>query len=565
MRPPTLRLHADEIIVDSFAGGGGASLGIEQGVGRSPDVAINHDEEAVAMHKANHPKTRHYCGDVWSVDPVAVCGGRRVGLAWFSPDCTHHSKAKGGKPRDKKKAEKSRGLAWVVVRWARTVKPRVIFLENVEEFADWGPLLENGKPDKAKRGLTFRIWLGQLKAAGYEVEMRELRACDYGAPTTRKRLFVIARCDGQPIAWPEPTHGPGRPELYRVAAECIDWSHACPSIFGRKKDLADKTLRRIARGVMRFVVQNPTPFIVPLTHGRVNDSAPHSVEAPLRTITAAHRGELALVAPSLIQTGYGERQGQAPRALDIQAPLGTVVGCGAKHALVGAFLKRDFGQSVGAAMDAPAPTVTAGGGGHAAIVAAFMAKHYGDPERQGGGGAVIGSQMTLPIGSVTTRDHHSLVTSHMLKLRGTCADGQPIDAPSPTITASGTHLAEVRAFLTKYYGTGENQDPQLSLGTVTTHDRFGLVYVHGEPYAIADIGMRMLQPRELFRAQGFPDSYKIDPVVTVTRVTKTGKKKTRTGPLSKTAQIRMCGNSVSPMNARALVEANFAGAKAAVA
>lgn len=316
MRPATLRTFGErELIVDNFAGGGGASLGIELALGRSPDIAVNHDPEAVSMHERNHPTTRHLLGDVWDVDPVAACGGRPVGLAWFSPDCTHHSKAKGGKPRSAKR----RALAWVVVRWARAVKPRIICLENVEEFADWGPLLSDGTPCPRRRGLTFRVWLGKLKAAGYDVEMRELRACDYGAPTSRKRLFVIARRDGQPIVWPAPSHGRGLAP-YRAAAECIQWLLPCPSIFERPRPLAEATQRRIARGIQRFVLDAREPFVV-------NDYA-----------------------PTLIQTGYGEREGQAPRSLDLHAPLGTVVAGGAKHALGAAFIAKqtleDFAEAI---------------------------------------------------------------------------------------------------------------------------------------------------------------------------------------------------------------------------
>jgi DNA (cytosine-5)-methyltransferase 1 len=271
MRQLALRLH-DELVVDNFAGGGGASLGIEWALGRSPDIAVNHDPEAIAMHEANHPNTRHICGNVWDVNPKGVTNGRRVGLAWFSPDCTFHSKARGAKPfRDPKSAKGRRGLAWVVTRWARAVKPRVCVVENVEELQDWGPLDANGRPDPERAGLTFRRWVGQLRACGYEVEWRELRACDFGAPTIRKRLFVIARCDGKPIVWPEPTHGPGRAKPWRTAAECIEWSLPCPSIFltreegkaiGVKRPLVEKTLARIARGVRRFVLEAPTPFIV---------------------------------------------------------------------------------------------------------------------------------------------------------------------------------------------------------------------------------------------------------------------------------------------------------------
>lgn len=457
--------RARDLIVDSFAGGGGASTGIEWALGRSPDIAINHDAEAIAMHAANHPTTKHYCEDVWQVDPVEATGGRPVGLAWFSPDCTHFSKAKGGKPR----SQKIRGLAWIVYRWAKAVRPRVICLENVEEFADWGPLLDDGKPDPLRRGLTFRRWWKQLENLGYVLDCRELKACDFGAPTSRKRLFVIARCDGQPIRWPEPTHGKGL-QPYHTAAEVIDWSLECPSIFERKKPLADATLRRIAHGVMRYVINAKQPFLVmthlgaaaplitPVTHH--GDRRVHPGDEPIPTITGAHRGELALAVPTLIQTSYGERKGQAPRVPGLEKPVGTIVAQGQKHGLV----------------------------------AAFLAKHYG---------GVVGQPMDKTIGTVTAKDHHSLV----------------------------------QAFLLKYYGSDQNPQMLEPLHTITSKHRFGLVTVHGEKYHIADIGMRMLQPPELFRAQGFPDDVKLIG--------------------TKTSQIRLCGNSVSPPVAAAIVRANM--------
>lgn len=503
MKTPLLRLHQNHnLIVDNFAGGGGASLGIEWALGRSPDIAVNHDPEAIALHKANHPHTRHLCGDVWDVNPAKLCGGQRVSLAWFSPDCKHFSRAKGGKPVEKK----IRGLAWVVIRWAKAVKPRVIVLENVEEFADWGPLTPDDRPCPDRKGLTFRRWLGKLKAQGYEVEMRLLRACDYGAPTIRKRLFIIARCDGRPIVWPEVTHSP---EHWRTAAECIQWELPCPSIFERTKPLAEKTLARIARGVMRYVVDAGEPFLVPVTHA--GDRRVHALGEPFRTITGAKRGEIAYVSPTLVQTGYGERPGQAPRALDLHRPMGTVVGCGVKQALV----------------------------------SAFLAKHYGGHE-------ATGSALPEPVSTITAKDHHALVAANLVKLYGTCADGQRIEQPLPTIRAGGTHLGEVRAFLIKYYGQSIADDLKRPLGTVTARDRFGLVTVRGEQYEIADIGMRMLQPRELFRGQGFPDSYQIDALVD-------GK------PLSKTAQVKLCGNSVPPQFAAAIVRANATSALRATA
>lgn len=463
------------MIVDNFAGGGGASLGIERALGRSPDIAVNHDPEAVALHAANHPGTRHLCGDVWDVKPAEVCAGRTVELAWFSPDCKHFSRAKGGKPVSKK----IRGLAWVVTRWAAAVRPRVIILENVEEFETWGPLGDDDRPCPARRGQTFRRWLGRLRNLGYQVQWRSLKACDYGAPTTRQRLFLVARCDGQPIVWPERTHRPG---TYRSAASCMEWQIPAPSIFERKRPLAEKTLRRIARGVGRYVLEAAEPFLIPVTHQ--GDARVHSVREPMRTITGAQRGEFAYVAPTLIQTGYGERPGQAPRALDLGQPLGTVVAGGVKHALV----------------------------------AAFLAKHYGGNENDG-------VPCTAPLATITAQDHHALVTT-------------PLGA--------GDHVEDVRAFLTKFYGTSTGQPLQLPLGAITAQGQhLGLVTVHGQRLQLSDIGMRMLAPRELYRGQGFPDSYRIDIEVN-------GK------PLSKTAQVRMCGNSVSPPVAEAVVRANCA-------
>lgn len=517
------------LIVDLFAGGGGASTGIAQSLGRDPDIAVNHSPAAIAMHLANHPHTRHLCESVWSVDPRQVCGRRPVGLLWASPDCTHFSRAKGGKPRSKG----IRSLAHVVIEWARAVRPQIILLENVEEFATWGPLLDDGKPCPARRGETFAAWRAQLHWLGYSVEWRSLVAADYGAPTTRKRLFLVARCDGLPIVWPEPTHGAGRAHPWRAAAEVIDWSIPCPSIFGRKKPLAEATLRRIARGIQRYVIGAARPFIVPVTHP--SDSRVHGIDEPMRTVTAANRGEFALVqpfassqfgqpvgralteplptvtagggghhalvAPALIQTGYGERDGQAPRALDIEQSLGTVVAGGAKHALV----------------------------------SAFLARHYGGHENDG-------SPLNRPTHTVTCQDHHALTVAHLAKLYGT-STGSDVREPAPTVTAGGGHLAEVRAFLVKYYGTGAAAGLGDPLDTVTTRDRFGLVQVAGETYEIADIGMRMLQPRELFAAQGFPDSYEIAPLL--------GGK-----PLTKTQQIELAGNSVCPPVAAALVRAN---------
>lgn len=475
MRAPVFRAFTDELVVDSFAGGGGASTGIEAAIGRPVDIAINHDPEAIALHKANHPETRHYLEDIWEVDPATACAGRPVGLAWFSPDCTHFSRAKGTTPIKKE----IRGLAWVVVNWAKAVRPRVIVLENVEEFQTWGPLREDGRPDPGAVGETFREWLAQLSALGYSIEFRTLVAADYGTPTTRKRLYLVARRDGAGIAWPDQTHGKGRPAGWRAAAEIIDWALPCPSIFGRRKPLAEATLRRIAEGIRRYVIGAAQPFIMPLTHQgghRIND-----ITEPLRTVTGAHRGEMALVAPSLIARSWGEREGQRPRALDISRPLSTVVGGGIKHALI----------------------------------AAFITKHYG---------GIVGHPVQRTLGTVTAQDHHSLTTT--------------------TLTRAGAET--VRAFLIKYYGQGVAQQALEPLHTVTSKARFGLVTVEGQDYEIADIGMRMLAPHELYAAQGFPADYDITPTVN-------GK------PLTKTAQIRCAGNSVCPPVATAIVAANMLG------
>ncbi len=430
-----------EIIVDNFAGGGGASTGIELATGLSVDIAINHDPAAIAMHQVNHPDTEHYCESVWDVDPREAAKGRPIGLAWFSPDCKHFSKAKGGKPVEKR----IRGLAWVSVRWAATVRPRVIILENVEEFQDWGPLTADGMPDPKKKGKTFRSFVRALQRQGYQVQWRELKACDYGAPTIRKRLFLIARCDGRPIVWPKPTHGDpkstavktGKLKPWRTASEIMDWSLETPSIFNRKKPLAENTLRRIARGIQRFVLDSEKPFVV------------------------RNKGN------ALIQMGYGDPEGR--RVLDLKKPLGTI---------------------------------TAGG------------------------------------------NKFAIATSHLIKLRGTCKDGQTVTQPMPTITAGGLHVGEVRAFLTKYYGSDTGQSLDMPLHTVTTKDRFGLVTLKGENYQIADIGMRMLQPHELFAAQGFPSDYVIDKDINGIKY-------------SKKDQIARCGNAVPPPFAEQLVRANL--------
>jgi DNA (cytosine-5)-methyltransferase 1 len=588
------------LIVDLFAGGGGTSLGLEWALGRSPDIAINHDREAIAMHMANHPETKHYTEDVRKIDIRKVVAGRPVDFLWLSPDCKHHSKAKGGKPVDRK----IRGLAWEGVRWARLARPAVIILENVEEFRDWGPLDKRQLPDPARKGFTFRRYVNEYRKLAYNVEVRELRACDYGTPTTRKRLFFVARCDGQPIVWPTPTHSKeGRGGLlpWRSAAECLDFTIPCHSIFLTpaeakklrvKRPLAEKTQRRIYRGIDRFVVNNPRPFIVNMAYGDVapdgvtrrrghgqhdidgpiptitgsgggggfglaapvlatidqqgsgdgtstsptgplstivsknrhavvaptivpvahgGDDRVHSALEPLRTITGAHRGEHAVAAPVLVPR-YGERVGQAPRTRSVTEPAATIV-----------------------------PTQN---GDNLAV--AFLAKHHGGHE-------ATGSQLPLPIDTITARDANALVASSLVKLKGTSRDGQPVTDPLHTIQAGGYHYAEVRAFLIKYHDSGGQWgdlfDPS---PTVVANDSLGLVMVDGVPHAIADIGMRMLIARELFRCQGFPDTYKIE--VECDRILRG---RVVRGILPADAQVRMVGNSVPPQLSCAMAKANM--------
>lgn len=438
--------------MDLFAGGGGASTGIEAAIRRPVDVAINHDPAAIAMHSANHPNTKHYCEDVFAVSPREACGNRKVGLLWASPACTHFSKAKGcSNPL----SGEIRSLAWVVVQWAREVSPRVIALENVEEFLGWGPLDADGYPIPERKGEDFCAFVAALSDARYKVEWRTMVAADYGSPTTRKRLFMLAKRDGGAIAWPTPTHGVGRRSPWRSAASIIDFNAPSRSIFGRAKPLAEATMRRIAAGMKRFVFETGDPFVVPLTH---------------------HGGQ--------------------------------------KHGLV----------------------------------AAFLAKHYGGPN----GNQTPGISMEQPVGTVTTVDHHALVeASFVSKFYGTSTGSAMLD-PLPTVTATGQHLAAVHAFMIKYYGAGVGQAVGNPLHTITTRDRFGLVTVHGVAYQIVDIRMRMLNPRELFNAQGFPRTYIIDPDLN-------GK------PLSKTEQIAKAGNSVCPQLSEALVAANGSESYASVA
>lgn len=504
-----------ELIVDLFAGGGGASVAIHRATGRHPDLAVNHGAEAIAVHAANHPTTRHEQASVWKVEPRAATQGRPVGLLWASPDCRHFSRASGGRPRWKS----VRSLPGVVLTWATRVRPRIIVVENVAEFQGWGPLLADGTPCPDRVGRSFRSWVGRLRGLGYRVEWRELCAADYGAPTIRTRLFVVARCDGGPIPWPAPTHA-RQPSMFeqrwRSAAECIRWDVPAPSIFDRPRPLAEATCRRIAAGIRKFVLGSADPFIVHLTHhggdrvrgladplptittarrgemalvtpfiagvgGRMGQTQPRSMDLPAQTVTT--KADSVLVAPTLIQVGWGERAGQAPRAPGLHKPLGTIVAGGEKHALI----------------------------------AAFLAQHNG---------GVIGRAASEPVSTILTAGcHQQIVTAELA----------PADAEA---------AVRVAAFLVRYNGTNIGQDLRDPAGALTTKPRFALVQVAGAPHAIVDIGMRMLLPEELAAAQGLPPDYRwIGP---------------GGAPLTKTAIVRLIGNSVSPPPAEALLRALLA-------
>lgn len=639
-----------ELVVDNFAGGGGASTALAIALGREPDIAINHDGEALCMHAANHPTTAHYTEDVFMIHPGFVTKQQPIGAAWFSPTCTHFSKAKGGNLLD----QKVRGLAWVTVKWGAMQMPRIMFLENVEEFLGWGPLDDEGKPIKALKGRTFEAFVQVLTTGiapghpdlkeihdtlgadfpverlhiglGYKVEWRVLKACDFGAPTIRKRLFMVMRRDGRPIVWPEPTHGPrdseavksGRLLPYPSAASCIDWSIPCPSIFGRKKDLKPPTLSRIGKGFERYTKDAPYPYIVgqggpvysgkpksaaeplgtlttsnhraivvpsivPLTHqGSDRTSA---IEDPLPTITCANRGELSLTAVSLVQTGYGEAPGQAPRALDIENPLGTIVAGGGKHAMVAASLVQYYSNgSQNRSVDDPMPAIVTKD--RIGITCAYLAKHYK---------GVVGASVEQPMPTVTTSDHtslitahlvgidnqrngdrdawsvdnplgtivtenrHALVTSNLIRLHGTSTAADVAD-PLGTVTAGGQHHAEVRTTLATPSASNEYEVKRQAIReflweycpSLQGADCPELVMIHGVMMEVVDIGLRMLKPRELANAQGFPRDYILAPLYT--KVNKRGK--TVTKPLSGSAQVRMIGNSVSPPPAIAVIRAN---------
>lgn len=591
----------DELIVDNFAGGGGASTGIELALGRPVDIAINHDPASIQMHKRNHPYTTHYCENVWDVNPLKVTQGRPVALCWLSPDCTHFSKAKGGKPREKK----IRGLAWVAVKWAATVHPRVIILENVEEFQTWGPLDENGYPVKSQQGRTFRSFVNALKRQGYHVEWKELRACDYGAPTIRKRFFLIARCDGKPISWPEPTHGPAGSGLnpYRTAAECIDWSIMGQSIFERKKPLAENTLRRIAKGTDKYVIKNPEPFIVQTTYSSdrlENDQKPGSlgplgvdtpiikalghtsmtncsteITEPLRTIVS--KAEHCLATPPL--TPYIMTNNHHHTGGSMDEPLPTVT-TGNHHYLMSPHLIQyhsETSEKVHRGQKINEPLLTIDASNRYGLATAFISKYFS------GGYQGAGASIENPLPTITAVDHNSLAGVSLSVMRHNMA-GKSIEEPNNIITTTN-HFHVQKPFLTEYYGTGQALSVDAPLHTITTKDRNALIkveiiriphaesqnmkhwpkvrellnrfcgyelkedellilHLNDEIYYISDITLRMLMPRELYNAQGFPPDYVIDFDVDGKRY-------------SKAAQVARCGNSVPPPFAEALVRANL--------
>lgn len=533
----------DEITVDGFCGGGGWSTGFEIAIGAPVDIGINHDAAAIALHKANHPFTKHYNENIWEVNPQEACAGRPVGWAHFSPDCKHFSRAKGAKPVEKK----IRGLAWVIVKWAGTVKPRIISMENVPEFMTWGPLIavrgphggvmrkdgtEAGKheytqykdqqlaPDKRRQGETFKQFVKELEAMGYICEFKMLRACDYGAPTTRTRMFGIFRRDGKPIIWPSPTHGEpnslevksGKLKPWVPAAKIIDWENECPSIFERKKPLAENTLRRIARGIQKFVIENPDPFIVQVSQMADKKIAP-------------------LIA-SVGQTGAGDG-----RCSNIKEPVRTIVSK-AEHCLVTPIITKFQQNSIGQIPTAPLDTVMAGATRFGVVAPTLIQYHTEQTS-----GEHRGQDLENPLQTVDASNRYGLAAATLVQFNNHC-DGLDITHPLPAITAHGLHFAEVRAFLIKFYGSGTGQKITEPLDTITTKDRFGIVTIKGENYQIVDIGLRMLSPRELYRAQGFPDDYEIE-------------KDCYGRAYPKKEQVARCGNAVPPPFATALARANW--------
>lgn len=544
----------EEKIVDSFAGGGGASTGIELATGRVVDIAINHDPDAILMHKTNHPHTVHYQASVWDVDPLEVTGGSPVGLLWASPDCKHFSKAKGGKPVDKN----IRGLAWIVLRWAGTVQPRVVILENVEEFQTWGPV-RRGHPVKAKAGQTFRRFIDQLEGLGYAVEWRELVAADYGAPTTRKRFFLIARRDGRPIVWPEPTHAPadspevleGRKKPWRSAAEIIDWSLPCPSIFDTREEIREKyglsaqrplrpnTMRRVARGVDKFVVKSANPFLVAVNHA--GEFRGQEIEDPLKTITAKHG--YGVVSPAIAPWTVTNTTNSTGHPVNEPIDTARTGGGGGQMFLGVSLIQYHTEQSEHVrGQEITGPIMTIDAANRYGLTAASLVKYYGSDQH--------GQNIQDPLHTVTAKDREGLATAHLVKMKGTNLGG-PATEPVQTITAGGGHHGVVTTQITRAEpGADLRHWPEIRelLNTYCGYDLGPedviLFQIGGAWYFMADIGLRMLTPRELYRANGFPDDYKIE--------------RDYTGQTyGKSKQVARCGNAVPPPFATALVRANL--------
>lgn len=601
----------EEIIVDNFAGGGGASTGIELATGRQVAIAINHDPDAILMHRTNHPYTEHLQASVWDVDPKSVCRGRPVGLAWFSPDCKHFSKAKGAALVDRK----IRGLAWITLRWAAEVRPRVIILENVEEFQTWGPV-RKGKPVKKLAGTTFRQFISQLEALGYTVEFRELVAADFGAPTSRKRFYMIARCDGKPIVWPKPTHsktGADGLSKWRCAAEIIDWSLPCPSVFASKAEimteyglkavrpLAKNTMRRIIRGVDKFTIRSGKPFIVqqkfqnaaqniekplttvtavgahelckpllaPVTVTNTSNSVGGTAGEPVHTVTTA--GNQMLVTPSLVsigQTGGGDRirdlrepvpttvskqkaclvspsliqyhteQTESVRASGLGTPINTVDASN-RYGLTCANLVEYY--TGGRPLDIQDPMHTVTSHDREAVIAAHIAKYYG---------GVIGEKADDPLPTVTAIDHNAVCAAHVAKFKGDNL-GHGMKEPMQTVTTSAGEFAVCKAYLAKMH-SGDDLGYWRSIrallnefcGYTLAEDEVLLLEIGGGLYYIADIGLRMLSPRELYNAMGFPPDYIID-------------RDCLGNEYGRSKQVARCGNAVCPPVASALVRANL--------
>ncbi len=648
----------DEIIVDNFAGGGGASTGIELATGRVINIAINHDPAAILMHQTNHPFTEHYQESVWAVDPVEICGGRPVGLAWFSPDCKHFSKAKGAALVDRN----IRGLAWIVLKWAGLVRPRVIILENVEEFVTWGPV-RKGKPIKNKSGQTFEKWLSQLKALGYDVEYKTLVAADYGTPTSRKRFFLVARCDGKPIVWPKPTHAPkddirvknGELKPYRTAADIIDWSLPCPSIFDTKQEvmekyglkavrpLADNTMRRIARGLDKFVIKNSKPFIVPIGYGERKGQAPriHDIDSPLPTevssnkhyvcepdmkkfmVSVNHSGDFrgqalddtmptvtakngsGIVNPKIApyqmhnHTNAGGTACDAPvntitsvgaqmlitpvmaqhkfqnSAQDIQKPLSTVTAVGAHELITPSLVQYHTEQSnkENRAYKLDAPLKTADSSNRFGLNMPFLTKYYSgysghqadvplhtvtSRERENLSACFLskyftgvdGTELSNPLPTVTAIDHNSLCAAHIAEFKGQ-DKGQPADNPLRTITAGDGEFGVVETKIVKIKGNQPLYNWPKVREMLNTHcgynlkdDEILLFHIGVDFYFIADIGLRMLCPKELYAAMGFPSDYIID-------------RDFLGNEYKRSQQIARCGNAVCPQLAKAIVSANL--------